>query len=104
MFAFVTLFSLTAFVYRHWGHAHNNIAHYIAGYDAGYYGYLWSEVFSADMFLSQFKADPFNREVGRRYCKLVLARGGSMDEMEMLKEFLGREPTSDAFFEDMGLA
>lgn len=56
------------------------------------------------MFVSQFKPDPFNAEVGRRYCKLVLSRGGSIDEMELLKDFLGREPTSDAFFVDMGLA
>lgn len=87
-----------------WGEGYTSIGHYISGYDAGYYGYLWSEVFSADMFVSQFKADPFNSDVGRRYCKLVLSRGGSVDEMELLKDFLGREPTSDAFFEDMGLA
>lgn len=40
---------------------------------------------------------------GRRYRHTVLEKGGSQDEMETLKNFLGREPNSDAFFEDLGL-
>ena len=43
-------------------------------------------------------------EEGRRYRHLVLEKGGSQDEMEMLKEFLGREPSSDAFYRELGLA
>ena len=41
---------------------------YSLSYDAGYYGYLWSEVFSADMF-NIFKTcgDLFSPHVGARY-------------------------------------
>ncbi|KJZ77939.1 hypothetical protein HIM_02576 [Hirsutella minnesotensis 3608] len=87
-----------------WGNRYATIGHYIGGYDAGYYGYLWSEVFSTDMFHSFFKKNPMDGKEGRRYRKTVLERGGSMDEMEFLKEFLGREPSSKAFYEELGLS
>ena len=89
---------------REWGHAHLIIDHFITGYDAGYYGYLFSEVFSADMFYTAFKDDPMNKAQGRRYRKTILERGGTMDEMAYLKEFLGRDPKPDAFFRDRGIA
>ena len=41
---------------------------------------------------------------GRRYRKLVLGKGGSIEEIELLKEFLGREPNTEAFYKDLGLA
>jgi len=73
----------------------------MGGYDAGYYGYLWSQVYSLDMFYTAFKANPSDGVVGRRYRHTVLEKGGSQDEMLTLEQFLGRKPTTDAFYKDL---
>jgi Zn-dependent oligopeptidase len=83
-------------------HPEASIGH-LMGYDAGYYGYLWSKVYAEDMF-SRFKADGvLNPDLGRRYRTEILERGSSRDEMESLKAFLGREPSEEAFLESIGL-
>ncbi|PLN85016.1 metallopeptidase MepB [Aspergillus taichungensis] len=87
-----------------WGHGEATFGHLIGGYDAGYYGYLSSQVYSTDMFYTVFKADPMNPTEGRRYRHQVLEKGGSQDEMTTLTEFLGRPPKTDAFYKDLGLA
>jgi metallopeptidase MepB len=87
-----------------WGHGEATFGHLIGGYDAGYYGYLYSQVYSTDMFYSVFKKNPMDGKEGRRYRHTVLERGGSREEMEILKEFLGREPTTEAFYKELGLA
>ena len=88
---------------RNTGHGQTTFGHLIGGYDAGYYGYLSSQVYSADMFYSEFAKDPMNGGVGRRYRKEILEKGGSRDEMESLKAFLGREPSSEPFYKELGL-
>lgn len=45
----------------------------------------------------------FDMQVGREYRRVVLETGGSVDGMDMLKTFLGREPCQDAFFQCKGL-
>ena len=57
-----------------------------------------------DMFYSVFANDPMNGKEGRRYRHTVLEKGGSQDEMETLVGFLGRKPSSDAFYRELGLA
>jgi len=76
--------------------------HIVGGYSAGYYGYLWSKVYSSDMFLRFKKEGVLNETVGRQYRDIILAKGGTEDAMELLKQFLGREPSPDAFLIEIG--
>jgi Zn-dependent oligopeptidase len=44
-----------------------------------------------------------NPVVGMRYRESILARGGTRDGMDLLRGFLGRDPSPDAFLEKIGL-
>lgn len=74
--------------------------HVMSGYGAGYYGYMWSEVLALDM-LSAFGGKLINPEVGARYRDKILSRGSERPGMEMVRDFLGREPNSRAFFAEI---
>lgn len=79
--------------------------HPMMGYDAGYFGYLWSEAFAADLF-SEFEAkkpqicDP---TLGRKYRDTILAPCATVDGDSMLKNFLGREASLNPFLKRMGV-
>jgi thimet oligopeptidase len=76
---------------------------HLMGYDAGYYGYMWSKVYASDMF-TRFKQEGLlSKETGRDYRRWILEKGSSMDEMDLVRGFLGREPDSRAFLEEIGL-
>lgn len=80
-----------------------SFGHMMGGYDAGYYGYLWSEVYAEDMF-TQFPTENLtSSEVGGRYRRIILEQGNMKDALDLLREFLGREPNADAFFRKLGI-
>ncbi|KAE8140092.1 peptidase family M3-domain-containing protein [Aspergillus pseudotamarii] len=84
-----------------WGHGQTRFQHLLGEYDAGYYSYLFSKVYSADMFYTVFKSDPMNCLKGRRYRYTVLEKGGSLDGMKIITNFLRRQPRTDAFYKEL---
>ncbi|EKM79421.1 hypothetical protein AGABI1DRAFT_113982 [Agaricus bisporus var. burnettii JB137-S8] len=75
--------------------------HITGGYDAGYYGYTYSLVFASDMYATVFKGDPLDPKHGSHYRQEILLPGGSREELDSLKAFLGRPPNSDAFLKEL---
>ncbi len=75
-------------------------SHIASGYAAGYYGYLWSLVLATDM-RTAFAADKLDTKVGQRYRQIVLGQGSQKLPGVLVKDFLGREFNSKAFFEEL---
>lgn len=57
------------------------------GYSAGYYSYKWAEVLDAQAFERFKEVNIFSREMGDRFKKCILSRGGSDHPMNLFKEF-----------------
>jgi thimet oligopeptidase len=85
------------------GHFPASFGHLMGGYDAGYYGYLWSEVYAADMYSRFSKEGVLSPQVGADYRHAILEQGNMKEALDLLREFLGREPNSDAFFKKLGI-
>jgi thimet oligopeptidase len=80
-----------------------SFGHLMGGYDAGYYGYLWSKVYAQDMFTVFQKGGLENPVVGAKYRQDILQPGGSLEPDQLLHNFLGREVNYDAFYKDLGI-
>ena len=52
--------------------------------EKGYYGYMYSLVFAADMYATVFKKDPLNPTLGEKYKNTILLPGGSREELDSL--------------------
>ena len=76
---------------------------HMTGYQAGYYGYQWSLVYAQDMFTYFEEHGIMNPEAGKTYRKKVLAKGGTEDALDLVRDFLGREPSSAAYVRHLGL-
>jgi thimet oligopeptidase len=76
---------------------------HLFGYDAAYYGYLWSQVLGDDMYTRFEAAGPLDPGTGAAYRRAVLERGGTVGADLMVRDFLGREPSSAAFLRGIGL-
>jgi thimet oligopeptidase len=81
----------------------NDIAsfgHLMHGYDAGYYGYMWSLAYAKDLF-SAFQSKEVDPELGQRFKEQVLSQGSIRPSMDSVREFLGREPNEEAFIQSI---
>jgi thimet oligopeptidase len=78
---------------------------HLAGYDAGYYGYLWAKVLAIDM-ASVFQAAPggfLDETVGRRLRDEVYGAGHTRDVTESVEKFLLRPRSQQPFLDYVGI-
>ncbi|MGH9544676.1 MAG: M3 family metallopeptidase [Terriglobales bacterium] len=70
---------------------------HLNGYSAVYYTYMWSLVIAKDMF-TEFKKDGLlNPEVAAKYRNSVLAASGTKPAAELVRDFLGRPYSFQAY-------
>ncbi len=74
------------------------------GYGAGYYGYAWAEVLSADAYAAFEEAGVYDAATGSRFRREILEVGGSRPALDSFLAFRGREPDSQAMLRHRGLA
>jgi len=76
---------------------------FAGGYSSGYYGYIWSEVLDADT-VDWFKENGgLLRANGEHFKKTLLGRGGSIDSMQMFRNFRGRDSKIEPLLKRRGL-
>ncbi len=80
-----------------------SFGHIMGGYDAGYYGYLWSEVIAEDFFSEFEKYGIFNSQIGLKYRREILEKGGTEEEETLVQNFLGRPVNNEPFLKSIGL-
>jgi thimet oligopeptidase len=85
-------------------HPQAGFGHLMGGYDAGYYGYLWSKVYAQDMF-SRFQAQGLTSPIaGAAYRKDILAPARAEEPDVEVRAFLGRPMNPGAFYRELGIS
>ena len=89
-------------VFKHISYEKQNYLEYgftaISNYKSSYYTYIWSKVIAADLF-NHIKTNGgiLNCEIGKEYVKNILIPGGFISPQYMLKNFLKRPFSIEAF-------
>ena len=76
---------------------------FAGGYSAGYYGYIWSEVLDADTVEWFKENDGLTRKNGDHFRRTLMSRGGSVDSMQMFRNFRGRDAEIEPLLRRRGL-
>ena len=72
-------------------------------YAAGYYSYLWAEVFTADAFEAFLEVDgPYDPVVAKRLYDNIMSVGDTIDPAEGYRRVRGRDFDTDALMRDRG--
>jgi len=85
-------------------HPQSEFGHIMGGYDAGYYGYLWSKVYAQDMFSRFRTAGLIDPGVGKAYRDDILAPARLREPDAEIRAFLGRPMNPNAFYRELGIA
>lgn len=72
------------------------------GYSSGYYSYKWAEVLDADAFEYFKEKGIFDPDVAKKFQKL-LESGGTIEPMNLYKQFRGKEPNAKALLKRAGI-
>ncbi|MBR3626116.1 MAG: M3 family metallopeptidase [Bacteroidaceae bacterium] len=82
-----------------------NFSHTMGGgYTAGYYSYLWAEVYECDAFQAYKEAgNVLDSSIAQRFRETIFTPGGIDDGMTMYRNFRGRDPKIDGLLENRGL-
>ena len=76
---------------------------FAGGYSAGYYGYIWAEVFDADTGEWFKENGGLNRKNGDHLRGTLMSKGGSIDSLEMFRNFRGRDAEIEPLLKRRGL-
>ena len=76
---------------------------FAGGYSAGYYGYIWAEVFDADTGEWFKENGGLSRKNGDHLRSKLMSQGGSIDSLEMFRNFRGRDAVIEPLLHRRGL-
>ena len=74
-----------------------------AGYDAGYYSYLWAELVDADTSEWFVENGGLRADLGHRFREAILAVGGAVDILDGFRRLRGRDPVIEPLLRRHGL-
>jgi len=77
-------------------HMYTSFGH-LAGYSSAYYTYMWDKVIAEDFFEQFDSKNLLAGDTPMRYRRTVLEPGGSVSANDLVKNFLGRPQSTEAF-------
>ncbi|MCB1181887.1 M3 family metallopeptidase [bacterium] len=77
---------------------------FAGGYSAGYYSYVWAEVYDADAYQAfRETGNIFDPQTAQSFRTNILAAGGSEDPLVLYERFRGKDPSIAPLLERKGL-
>lgn len=70
---------------------------------AAYYSHIWSKILAADVYSAFTESGVDIKNVGTRFRDTFLTFGGSCHPSEVFRRFRGRDPSTKAFLNNLGL-
>jgi len=80
-----------------------SFTHLMGGYEGTYYAYAWAKVYAMDLFTAFQKDGLQNPAVGARYRQDILAPARMLEPDVLVKNFLGRPMSPEAYYADLGI-